>query len=193
MPPSGALSFHGAYNVPMGLFAYRLLGAAIMDAGMYEGIEADRRTTMQAMAAVVLASLAAGIGAGAWLGNRVETLVAVTALAIVTWSAWAMLVFQIGTRILPDADTQADWGQLLRTTGFAAAPGLLLVFGLIPNGRAAVFAVVGVWMFAAMIFGVKHALDYRHGWRALAVCAMAAALSLALAFGVSTLFARRVQ
>ena len=67
----------------MGLFAYRLLGAAIMDGGMYEGIEADRRTTMQALAAVMLASLAAGVGAGEWLGTRVETLVAVTALAIV--------------------------------------------------------------------------------------------------------------
>lgn len=177
----------------MGLFAYRLLGAAILDGGMYEGIEADRRTTLQAMAAVMLASLAAGIGAGEWLGTRVATLAAVTALAIITWSAWAMLVFQIGTRVMPDADTQADWGQLLRTTGFASAPGLLLVFGLIPNGRTAVFCVVGVWMFAAMVFGVKHALDYRHGARALAVCGLAAALSLALAFGMSTLFASRVQ
>jgi hypothetical protein len=177
----------------MGLFAYRLLGAATMDAWMYEGIEADRRTTMQAMSAVMLASLAAGIGAGEWLGTRAETLLAVTALAIVTWSAWAMLVFQIGTRVMAEADTQADWGQLLRTTGFASAPGLLLVFGLIPSGRVAVFVVVGVWMFAAMVFGVKHALDYRHAARALVVCAMAGALSLGLAFAVSTLFAPRVQ
>lgn len=177
----------------MGLFAYRLLGAAMMDGGMYEGIEADRRTTMQAMAAVVLASLSAGLGAGDWLGSRLATLAAVMALAIITWSAWAMLVFQLGTRILPEAQTQADWGQLLRTTGFAAAPGLLLVFGLIPHGRVVVFAVVGVWMFAAMVFGVKHALDYRHGARALAVCFLAAAVSLALAFGISSLFASRVQ
>jgi hypothetical protein len=177
----------------MGLFAYRLLGAAMMDAAMYEGIEADRRTTMQALAAVMLASLAAGVGAGDWLGTRAVTLTVATALAVVTWAAWAMLIFQLGTRVMPDADTQADWGQLLRTTGFASAPGLLLVFGLIPNGRTAVFAVVGLWMFAAMVFGVKHALDYRHVSRALAVCGLAAALSLALAFGMSTLFASRVH
>jgi hypothetical protein len=177
----------------MGLFAYRLLGAAMMDAGMYEGIEADRRTTMQALSAVALASLAAGIGAGEWLGTRLATLAAVAALGIITWSAWAMLVFQLGTRVMPDADTLADWGQLLRTTGFASAPGLLLVFGLIPNGRLAVFAIVGVWMLAAMVFAVKHALDYRHLSRALAVCVLAASVSLGLAFGVSTLFASRVQ
>jgi hypothetical protein len=177
----------------MGLFAYRLLGAAMMDAGVYESIEADRRTTMQALTAVVLASLAAGVGAGDWLGTRVTTLAAVTALGIITWSAWAMLVFQLGTRVLPDADTQADWGQLLRTTGFATAPGLVLVFGLIPNGRTAVFAIGGAWMFAAMVFGVKHALDYRTGGRALAVCVLAAAVSLGLAFGVSSLFAPRLH
>jgi hypothetical protein len=177
----------------MGLFAYRLLGAATMDAGMYEGLEADRQTTMQALSAVVLASLAAGIGAGDWLGTRVATLAAVSALGIITWSAWAMLVFQLGTRVMPDADTRADWGQLLRTTGFAAAPGLLLVFGLIPHGRTMVFAIVGAWMFAAMVFGVKHALDYRTGGRALAVCVLAAAVSLGLAFGVSSLFAPRLH
>jgi hypothetical protein len=177
----------------MGLFAYRLLGAATLDAGMYESIEADRQTTMQALSAVVLASLAAGIGAGDWLGTRVATLAAVTALGIITWSAWAMLVFQLGTRVIPDADTRADWGQLLRTTGFAAAPGLLLVFGLIPRGRATVFAIVGGWMFAAMVCGVKHALDYRTAGRALAVCFLAAAMSMGLAFGVSSLFASRVH
>lgn len=177
----------------MGLFAYRLMGAAMLDAAMYEGIEADRRTTTQAMLAVAMASVAAGVGAGDWLGGRAVTLVAVTALAIITWAAWAMLVFQIGTRLLPGPETRADWGQLLRTTGFAAAPGLLLIFGLIPQGRGPVFAVVGAWMFAAMVFGVKHALDYKHGTRALAVCFVAATLSLALAFGASAVMSTRLH
>jgi hypothetical protein len=177
----------------MGLYAYRLLGAAMLDAGMYEGIEADRRATNQALAAVILASLAAGIGAGDWLGTRVITLAVVTSLAIITWSAWAMLIFQLGTRLLPGPDTRATWGQLLRTTGFAAAPGLLLVFGIIPAGRALVFGIAGVWMFAAMVVGVKHALDYRTGGRAVAVCLFAGAVSLALAFAASALFARVVR
>lgn len=172
----------------MGLFAYRLLGAAMLDAGMYEGIEADRQTTWQALAAVVMASLAAGVGAGEWLGSRAVTLMVVPALAVLTWSAWAMLVLQIGTRLLPGPETDADWGQVLRTTGFAAAPGLLLVFGVIGAGRTVVFAVVGAWMFAAMVVGVKHALDYQTGSRALAVCFVAAALSLGLAFAASALF-----
>lgn len=177
----------------MGLYAYRLLGAAMMDAGMYEGIEADRKTTLQALTTVVLASIAAGIGAGDWMGTRLATLAAVGALAIITWSAWAMLVYQLGTRVLPDTDTQADWGQLLRTTGFAAAPGLLLVLGWMRSGRAVVFTVVGIWMLAAMVVAVKHALDYRHITRAVAVCVLAAAVSLGLALGLSTVFAPAVH
>ena len=38
----------------MSLFLYRLIGAAMLDAGMYEGIEADRHVTIQAMATVLL-------------------------------------------------------------------------------------------------------------------------------------------
>jgi hypothetical protein len=173
----------------MGLYAYRLLGAAVLDAGMYEGIENDKRTTTQAALTVVLASIAAGIGAGELLGTRAVTLAGISALALLTWCAWAMLILQIGTRVLPGPATRADWGQLLRTTGFAASPGLLQVLGLMPSGRGWVFAVTGLWMFVAMVVGVKHALDYDSGLRALAVCAAAIALIAALAFGASALMA----
>jgi len=169
----------------MGLFFYRLLGAAMLDAGMYEGIEADRHTTGQAILAVVLSSLAAGVGASEWLGTRLATFGVVTCLALVTWSAWAMLVYQIGTRVLPAAETEADWGQLLRTTGFAAGPGFLQVFGLIAPARGAVFVLTIAWMFVAMVFAVRHALDYQSTGRALAVCAAAAALAGGLAMALS--------
>ena len=169
----------------MGLFAYRLLGAAMLDAGMYEGIEADPRTTGQALAAVVLSSLAAGVGASDWFGTRLTTFAIVSGIAVLTWSAWAMLVFQVGTRVLPAPETEADWGQLLRTTGFAAAPGLLQVFGLVAQARGVVFGLTAAWMFAAMVVGVKHALDYRSTGRAIAVCAIGAALAAGLALALS--------
>jgi hypothetical protein len=37
-------------------------------------------------------------------------------------------------------------------------------------------------MFIAMVVGVRHALDYQSTLRALAVCAIAAALSMGVAF-----------
>jgi hypothetical protein len=47
-------------------------------------------------------------------------------------------------------------------------------------------------MFAAMVVGVKHALDYRDGGRAVGVCFVAAAVSLGLAFALSAVVAPAV-
>lgn len=44
-------------------FFRRLAGAAMLDAGTYEEVEADRTARAQALAVVVFSSLAAGIGA----------------------------------------------------------------------------------------------------------------------------------
>jgi hypothetical protein len=48
-------------------------------------------------------------------------------------------------------------------------------------------------MFAAMVIGVRHALDYQNTGRALAVCGIAASLSLLLAIIAGVLFARTVS
>jgi hypothetical protein len=177
----------------MSLFFYRLIAAAMLDAAMYEGIEADRRVTFQAAAAVILASLAAGFGATGLYGGSLRIFVMFSVIALITWGAWATLMFQLGTRLLPEPETRATLGQLLRTTGFAAAPGLLQVFAVFPAMAVPVFAGTTVWMFAAMVIGVRHALDYQSTWRALAVCAVAGALSLGLAILFSMLFGSTVS
>jgi hypothetical protein len=172
----------------MTLFFYRVMGAAVLDGGSYEGVEANPQVTWQAATVVVLSSVAAGVGAGGLYGLHAATFAAFAALALATWVAWAMLAFQIGTRLLPGPDTRATLGQLLRTTGFAAAPGLLQVFALLPGMAVAVFVLTIGWMFAAMVVGVRHALDYQSTWRALAVCAVAALLSASLAVLASLVF-----
>ena len=45
-------------------FVERMVGAARFDSSAYEEVEADRGATAQALAVVVLSSLAAGIGVG---------------------------------------------------------------------------------------------------------------------------------
>ncbi|MFI5177378.1 MAG: YIP1 family protein [Vicinamibacterales bacterium] len=171
----------------MGTFAYRLMGAAMLDASVFEGIEADRPATWQAVVVVLLSSVAAGIGAGGLAGPRVSTLLIVSGFALVTWLAWAVLVLQIGTRYLPTPRTHADIGEMLRTVGFAAAPGVLSVFAAFPAVTVPVFIVVWLWMIAAMVVAVRQTLDYGNTWRALAVCVVALALAgaLAVAIGVA--------
>jgi hypothetical protein len=171
----------------VGTFARRLVGAATLDASAYEGIERDRSAIGQALLVVLLSSAAAGVGAGG-VPLRAETFLAVTAIALVTWFAWAMLVYQIGGRILPEPGTRVDFPQMLRTIGFAAAPGLFQVLGIIPMLATAVFALSWLWMFAAMVTAVQHALDYQSLARTLLVCGLAALLAVGTALVLGLVF-----
>lgn len=177
----------------MGTFLYRLMGAAVLDGGVYEGLEADRQATWQAAAAVVLSSLAAGIGSTGWRDPSPATFATFTATALVTWIAWAVLTLQIGTKILPGRRTHSDMGELLRTLGFATAPGFLQVFAVVPRMTIPVFAGAWLWTFVATVVAVRHALDYQHTSRALAVSAIAAGLCLTVAVVLAMLLTPTVS
>jgi hypothetical protein len=166
----------------------RMIRAAMLDASLFEEVEADRGALGQAAIVVLLSSLAAGLGGAGIAGPRWQTQVLLTGIALVTWSAWAILVLQIGARVMPEPQTRADTGQLLRTLGFAATPGLLQVFAMHPPVSVAVFVVAWLWMGAAMVIAIRQALDYRGTWHAVAVTATAMALVVALVFTFGVLF-----
>lgn len=171
-------------------FIYRLMGAAMLDAGTFEQVEADPRATWQALLVVLLAASAAGVGVHLEVWTGLTGFLRVAVVALVTWVAWAILTVQIGSRFLREEQTHSDTGEMLRTIGFAAAPGILQVFGAIPGVALPVFAITTVWMFAAMVVAIRHALDYTGIGRALAVCAVAALLIGVFALGIGVLFSR---
>lgn len=149
-----------------------MLRAARLESALYEEVEADRTATGQAFAVVLMSALATGVGA---LGNSgLAGLVWHSALDVALWYAWAGVTLWIGTRLLPGPETSADLGELLRTLGFASAPGVLRVLALLPPLGFAVFTVCGLWMIAAMVVALRQALDYSSTARALAVCALGA-------------------
>lgn len=177
----------------MTTFARRVLRAAVLDGRIYEEVEADNRATGQALGVVLLASVAGGIG---FLGLGVtspQAFVAGVIGALVGWVAWAVLTYMIGTRLLPEAQTRADVWELLRTIAFASAPGLLRVLGVIPFLAAPVYAITSIWMLLAMVVAVRHALDYSSTGRAVGVCVVGWALSLAVAAIIGILFAPSVS
>jgi hypothetical protein len=106
---------------------------------------------------------------------------------------WALLTYEIGTRVMPEAQTRADVGELLRTIGFAAAPGMLQIFGVVPGASIPAFAITGVWMLVAMIVAVRQALDYTSTARAVAVCCLGWALALVFAIGLGLAFGPTVS
>ena len=172
----------------MTTFVNRVTGAALLESAIYEEVEADRSATMQAMGVVALSSLAAGVGALGPAGARFTSLAGVSLLAFAVWGIWALLTLQIGTRIFPSPRTQADAGQLLRTIGFATAPGIFRVAGVIPGATAIVFVVTALWMLMAMIVAVRQALDYTTTARAFAVCALGWALAFGMAIGIGIFY-----
>ena len=146
----------------------RMVRAAKLDAQLYEEVEADKGALGQAMAVVVLASVAGGVGSGR-LGGLSGILIG-TLGALIGWFVWAALTYFIGTKFLPEPTTRADVGELLRTTGFSSSPGLIRVLGLVPGITGIVFLVSGIWMLIAMVIAVRQALDYRSTFRAVGVC-----------------------
>jgi hypothetical protein len=169
-------------------FTQRVIGAISLDSAIYEEVEADRAATGQAFGVVLLSSLAAGIGSRGLGGTTLSGALFISIVSLLAWAAWALVVFQIGARLLPEPGTRADVGQLLRTIGFAAAPGMLRVLGVMTAATIPVFAITAVWMLAAMIVGVRQALDFQSTTRAIAVCCLGWLLAIAMAVGLGMFF-----
>ena len=146
----------------------RMIRAARLDPQLYEEVEADKDALGQAMGVVVLTSIAGGVGA--WRLGGLSGVFLGTIGALIGWFIWAGLTYLIGTRILPEPQTRADLGELLRTIGFSSSPGVFRVLGLIPGLFGIVFFISGVWMLVAMIIAVRQALDYQSTLRAVGVC-----------------------
>ncbi|MFY9398090.1 MAG: YIP1 family protein [Desulfomonilia bacterium] len=146
----------------------RMVRAARLDVRLYEEVEADRGAMGQAVMVVVLSSIAAGIGGLGQIGISGLAVAAVMSLA--GWYIWAWLTYMIGTKMLPEPQTHADMGQMLRTIGFSSSPGVIRVLGIIPGLNTLVQIIAQVWMLVAMVIAVRQALDYTSTLRAVGVC-----------------------
>jgi len=151
-----------------GNFKNRIIRAAMLDSNLYEEVEADKSSQGQAMAIVVLASIAAGIGL--YKTGGFSGIITGTMASLISWYVWAYLTYFIGTKFLPEPQTEADLGELLRTIGFASSPGLLRVFYFIPGVGVMIYSISSLWMLVAMIIAVRQALDYNSTLRAIGVC-----------------------
>lgn len=176
MPPRGPEPSRGG-------FAARFVGALRLDARTFEDVETDPTAITPAAGVVVLASVAIGLGMRAGVNGLVVGVLA----SIFMWFVWAFLTWWVGTRLLPAPGTSATQGELLRTLGFASAPGIVHIAGIVPQLHGLAIAVAAVWTLAAAIVAVRQALDYESTWRAAAVVGIGwliqyAALALVLAF-----------
>jgi hypothetical protein len=171
-------------------FVTRVVGAATLDARVYEEVEADSAATVQAVTVILLGSVAAGFGARGWnteAAPLLEVSIVTAVLALLSWASWALLTFEIGGRLMPERQTRVDVAQLLRTIGFSAAPALFLVLAAF-GAATYIFAVTSIWMLATMVVAIRQALDYTSTTRAFAVCAVGWLLTLIFMIGIGLFF-----
>lgn len=160
----------------MASFVERMIGASKLDVNTYEEVEADKTATGQALAVVVLSSIGAGIGGGLGVvGDKslpfvIGALFGYTVVALLGWVLWAFVTYIVGTKLLAEPQTQSDMGELLRTTGFSSAPGILRVGAAVPVIGLLLNFLVNVWMLVAFVIAVRQALDYKSTGRAVVVC-----------------------
>ena len=152
----------------------RMLGAARLSVDTFEDVERDSSATIQALIVVIIVALASGIGE--LLSGEADILRALVfglIRGIISWAIWALIAMFVGTKILKTEQTEADWGQLARGTGFAQTPGILTVLVFVPAVGTTIGLIALFWQLAAMVVAVRQTLDYTSTLRAFFVILIA--------------------
>ncbi len=159
----------GTEDSPPASMWSRMIRAARLDVDLYEEVEADTGANGQAFAVVVLVSVASGIGwgiSGAITeggGYFVWGLLIGIVSSIAGWLVWAAITYWLGTTIFRGPETEATYGQLLRTLGFAQTPGVLRILVFIPILGGLIAFVAWIWALIAGVIAVRQALDFSTG------------------------------
>jgi hypothetical protein len=135
----------------------RMMGAAFLNLATYEEVEHDETATGQAAAVVAMVAVATAIGG--W-NFGISAVVGGAVSALVKWLMWAGITYLVGTMLFGGT---ATWGELLRTLGFAQAPGILAVLAIIPVLGWFVLLGVSVWVAVAAFIAIRQALDISNG------------------------------
>ena len=166
----------------MASLTQRMTGAMQADVKTFQEIEADPTALGQAVAVIVIASVASLIGNMFRIGlsHGVMTLIA----NLVGYALWTLLVVLIGTKLMPEPTTKADFNEAFRVIGFSASPGVVNVLAIIPFLGVLISFVVWIWMVVVGVVAVREVLDYSSTARAVIVCLIAAVICWIVSFVV---------
>ena len=146
----------------------RMLRASMLDAHVYEEVESDSNAIVQAVLIVVVVAVARGVATLSVTDNILGIAFGIIA-GLLSWAVWAFITYMVGTKLLKTGDTESSWGELARVTGFAQSPGILFLIAVVPVVGTWILPVVSLWQLAAMVVGIRQALDYTSTFRAIGV------------------------
>ncbi len=147
-------------------FFNRMIRASKLEVLLYEEVEADITATQQALQVVVLVAIASGIGQAGSGRNVIAQVLFGLVTALLGWAVWSYVMYFVGTRLMGGT---ATYGELLRTLGFAEAPGVLFIFGIIPGIGPLIRALAGIWVLVTSFIAIRQALDIDNGKTAVTI------------------------
>jgi hypothetical protein len=170
----------------MASFGERVVGAMKLDPRAFEDVEHDPTAMGQAAGVIVLAAVSAGIG-NLFYGGF-SGIVSGVISSLIGYLAWAAIVWLVGTKVMPDPATKADFPQTFRVVGFAAAPGLLGFITFIPLLGWLLMLLIWLWTIAAMVIAVREVLDYTNTGKAVIVVVIGFLVNLIVTWMLAAMF-----
>ena len=165
-------------------FVERVIGAIRLDPATYEEVEHDTDATWQAAVVVAAAAILSGVGSSA---GRMQNLFAGVLTSVVFWAIFALFAYLVGVHLLRGPQTSATFGEVLRALGFAYAPSLLAILGLIPGIGYLIVFIAGLWSLIASVIALRQALEVSTG-RAVAIAVVAFLAMVVVLVVVATVF-----
>ncbi len=161
----------------------RVVMAALFNKAVYEEVEHDESLGKQALAVVVLAGLANGVGlavadyrgVGAWTQGALLKIVFGVGFALFVYFVWAGVTFYVGTGFFGGRATP---GELRRTLGYASFPQALGLMAPVWGPWAWVYGLI--WSVATGLVAVRQALDISY-LKTFIVVVLAAAFAVFIA------------
>jgi hypothetical protein len=150
----------------------------------FEEIEHDPTAMGQAVTVIVLAGVAALIGN--IFRSGVTAGIMALLIMLIGYAIWAFLVVLIGTKLMPEPQTKADFNEGFRTVGFAASPGVFNVLAIIPFLGPLISFVISIWSLVIMVVAVRTVLDYTSTGRAIVVCLIGWVVYMIITFMILT-------
>lgn len=148
-------------------FGERVIGALKLDANTFEDIERDPSAIGQSVGVIVLAAVSTAVG-WIWYGGLTGIFTGIIS-SLIGYAIWSLVIWLVGTKVMPEPATKADFPEVFRVIAFAAAPLVLGAATIVPLLGWLILLVLYLWSIAAMVVAVRQVLDYTDTFKAAIV------------------------
>ena len=167
----------------------RILGALRLDPDAFEEVAEDTRATPQVVLIVLLVGTVGvnpfGFGVPAYLNFALGI-----GWQVIEWFLWTGVTYLIAIRISEKHSRRPDWEEVMRSTGIAQVPGLLILVTLLidPISGLLIFWTAKGWQVTAMVVAVRANFEFRKNIMAALAATAGFVVVLTMLIGVPLAF-----